>query len=121
MSFIDQVKQAIEKTIAQGARCRNAEDDVCSYRSDGLKCVIGHMIPNDVYNCDMEGNDVDRLLSDHSLFADMLAETFQMRCGLYTEQVALLSKLQRIHDDIAIDCWPEAFHDAVADYLSQIS
>lgn len=63
----------------------------CRYRTtDGLKCAVGHLIPDDAYVPEMEGNGVDGA-----------AETFPAAfANLETnaETLDLLRRLQGAHD-----------------------
>lgn len=35
-------------------------DDCPSYRSNNMKCIAGHLIPDEIYNVDMEGHSTNR-------------------------------------------------------------
>lgn len=72
----------------------------CAYRgSNGTKCAVGVLIPDDVYNPYMEGHDVDEIIDmDDRLeplrpFADML------------------DVLQRMHDDNPSFAWKQPLRD----------
>lgn len=81
-----------EHLLAQGER--SIEDGVCVYRNqDGLKCAAGVLIPDHLYDCELEGNSAEYL--------DVWKEI-----GYSEDEVALIVDLQYIHDQIPIDRWP---------------
>lgn len=66
------------------------KEDFCAYRGkNGLRCALGHMIPNKLYKSGMEG-----LTPACSLFRDF------PELGVYLENVdvGLLTNLQCAHD-----------------------
>ena len=53
---------------AQGFRQAAIPDGPCAYRTpDGLKCALGHLIPDDKYRPDMESWGVNDLLENQVL------------------------------------------------------
>ena len=69
------------------SRRRIAGIDTCAYRGrNGLKCAIGVLIPDAVYNKDMEDKNVAQIVDQYPSFASLKRNT------------GLLMKLQSIHD-----------------------
>jgi hypothetical protein len=68
----------------------------CVYRSeDGkLRCGVGCLIPDDLYRPEMEGASV----------GDLMDEPMETELAAYlgVENVSLLSKVQLLHDDLAV-------------------
>ena len=100
------LKTAVEKVIAQGERSFSNESGSCMYRHNGLCCVVGHMIPDDVYDPEME---VKRV----AFLRDYLITPFQME-DLTLEQVSkvfeFLEEAQTVHDFHHPAEWEEGFH-----------
>lgn len=67
---------------------------------DGSKCSIGVLIPDDVYRPDMEGLLVAKLLTS-GLLSPPIAEELK-------PHLALLQRLQMIHDCLDPVSWPRA-------------
>lgn len=75
----------------------------CKYRnSEGLMCAAGCLIPNDVYEVDMEGKSISSVIREYGV----LAEMFSTR-----EKVILLGNLQHIHDDVDVEAWPRKLRE----------
>jgi hypothetical protein len=71
---------------------RPADDDVrgCMYRApDGLRCAVGVLIPDDLYDTEFETNSSDKVI--HDLFKSGLAD--------WREHEKLLLALQDAHDN----------------------
>lgn len=88
--------------LKQGKRSQSVLNgrEVCMYRGDGgLMCAIGCLILDDLYDVAMEGDGVEHVLS---FPGDPLGfvPTF--------EQVALLRRLQYIHDDASPSTWAKS-------------
>lgn len=79
-------------------------DPICLYRhSDGRKCAVGVLIPDELYEAEMEGNNPRQLLH------------------LYPELCAYIDKdlagyLQNTHDEYYPDEWPEQLRNAAAHF-----
>lgn len=74
----------------QNYKISTTKEGSCAYRGEnGLRCALGHMIPNKLYKSGMEG-----LVPDHSLLRDF------PELGVYLENVdvELLTDLQCAHD-----------------------
>lgn len=67
--------------------------DCCALRSpDGLKCSLGILIPDDIYDERMEGLEVDKLIRDFPVFRKLWEVESQ-------EDLSFLHRLQYLHDD----------------------
>jgi hypothetical protein len=83
--------KAVKGIILQGGPSR--EGTGCLYRGpDGKKCAIGHLIPDELYDPDMEG----RGMSIHAFtkFAAIL--------GWNESDIKFLSGLQETHDNASM-------------------
>ncbi len=86
----------------------NQDDEVpfCAYRaSDGSKCAIGCLIPDDIYNPDWEGHCVGTLLSCKPLFRKLFAPRSDSDQDLTEPWYAFLLGLQIIHDTSLPEEW----------------
>lgn len=92
-----------EKMLAQGKRSMFNEYD-CAYRNpDGLKCAIGHLIPDEMYDPKMESGSVIRLFENFPEIKEYLLNEFGNKNSERTEisdynDTTFLLKLQQIHD-----------------------
>lgn len=70
------------------------DDEICAYRSsEGLKCAIGCLIPDDLYDMGME-----------SLSISSLCREFKLP-DFFFENQSLLELLQYIHDYKSPESW----------------
>lgn len=78
--------------LAQNARCM--ENLLCRYRnSEGMKCAIGALIPDELYSPSMEG---------------CIARQLNQRYNLWPEELnPLAADLQDIHDCRDVSSWKE--------------
>jgi hypothetical protein len=84
--------------------------DTCLYRGDnGMSCAIGILIPDEIYNRHMEGNDVYELLQSFPVIALHLDLN-----GL--EDTEFLSELQNIHDHNSPEKWPTLLQKSAEDH-----
>lgn len=107
----DQVKAHLLK---QGHRSYSRVQG-CVYRGkDGDMCAVGCLIPDDIYDMNMEGTDALGLFSDWDYEME--------QCSLdQDEHGALLMALQAIHDQMDPEKWPAALDACELDYLGEIS
>lgn len=109
--------------LAQGKesmRRRNpdAEDDfsiglVCAYRGDnGLKCAIGHIIPDSIYNVDMEGRAVMEVYTMYPEFKTLLTGEGEWEVNM----ASFLEALQSVHDNYEPNKWDQALRDLADDF-----
>ena len=82
----------------------------CQYRGpNGLKCAIGHLIPDELYKPGMESKGISALYTDYpEVFSHLLALSEQDR--------DFLIRLQIVHDEYAPEMWPKAFRDVADDF-----
>jgi hypothetical protein len=94
--------------LAQNARSVSIFDyGSCLYRGeDGRKCAIGCLIPDNLYEEDMEDKPVVQLCADFS----SLVQLFE---GVTTE---LLEDLQIIHDREEISDWEKVLRETAAKF-----
>ncbi len=80
--------EAIERLLDQGCLAYDRELAACRYRTlNGRACVVGGLIPDDVYDEAIEGDNALSVAVSFGLDAD-------------SEQVEVLNMLQTIHDGI---------------------
>lgn len=78
--------------LTQNTRCM--ENLLCRYRnSEGMKCAIGALIPDELYSPSMEGYIARQLNQQHNLWPEELN--------------LLASDLQNIHDCYEVSSWNE--------------
>lgn len=85
-----------EHLLTQKVQARNDADTNCAYRGrGGTKCAVGCLIPDELYDPDMEGED-----------AGMLPELFpQLKPLIYGLNIKLLTEIQFMHDNEAPASW----------------
>lgn len=87
----------------QHARSQNPSGSTCLYRSpDNLKCAVGALIPDEVYDPEMES-------SLHTLIyykGNFLPEALRLE---FSANFDLLERMQEIHDKTNVDDWEDAF------------
>jgi len=77
--------------LQQGKQSLSGKTGTCAYHgNDGLKCAIGVLIPENQYSPNIEGQEVNVLLTRYYCPYALLA---------VQHHLALLTNLQRIHDD----------------------
>ena len=98
-------KQEIFDTVATHLLKQNAksvspyDNKRCYYRGkDGLKCAIGCLIPDELYDENLECHTVFELLADFPDRFDMWLD-----CSI----ASLLNDLQRVHDTDGMNDWPD--------------
>lgn len=115
MTFDDMVDDAIFNLLVQGkksmSRDRSGSPEGCVYRSrEGLKCIVGWMIPDDKYTPGMDvGGDTGTGVADNELVLTVLRE--QLDDNLTADRISFLNSLQRVHDGLpsGSDLTVEAF------------
>ena len=76
---------------------RSLSGNRCMYRGhDNTKCAVGCLITDEQYKPEMEGIRVFGLITDHEALKPL------------AEHLHLLTALQDVHDNIAVQDWPEA-------------
>jgi hypothetical protein len=86
-----------EHLLKQMRKSLNIDRGRCVYRNkDGLKCAIGALIPDELYDHKMEYMGVDRLIFNfHNELQPLFADV----------SISLLQDLQDVHDDVSPDHW----------------
>lgn len=83
--------------------------DKCFYRVEKcgsvLKCAVGHLIPEKLYDPSMEAETVSSILDTFPALKPHLLPSDLPRY----EGVAILKEIQHIHDFSPISSWPKAF------------
>ena len=92
-----QTRQEIFETVAkhlfsQGHRAKN-KDGLCSYRSDGLKCAVGVLIPDNEYREEFDNDPAD----DNSV--KYLCQRFDYFQNKFGHDISFFERLQGVHDD----------------------
>ena len=89
----------------QGRKSLGPDGD-CAYRScDGLKCAVGMIIPDELYDEGMEGIGVG-----------MLAREFPSLMPTVSPNIDILEHLQSIHDFSPVEQWESDFKALAAEH-----
>jgi hypothetical protein len=83
----------VEKLISQGRK--SVKGYQCMYRIGNLRCAIGHIIPDELYNIEMEGNITDTIFS---MRYTALNEWVKQNNHTALRNNNLLQNLQTLHD-----------------------
>lgn len=68
----------------------------CAYRGvNGLRCAVGCLIPDELYDRYMEGKSIEDIFVDYPALDSM-----------FCSQLSLLDHLRGVHDDQAVEDWP---------------
>ena len=79
---------------------------LCAYRGyDGLKCTIGCLIPDELYDVAMENRTVSTLVSEFDELHDFLCD-----------DILLMQRLQRLHDSRQPSEWEEGLYGIAIAY-----
>jgi hypothetical protein len=105
-----QIQPLFDKVVLamrrQGYVRSTSAAEACTYRGeDGLRCFVGHLIPDRSYTPDMEGSTVN-----------MLHESGRVFSRLTYEALEFLEHLQSIHDDEPPERWEVALAELAEDY-----
>jgi hypothetical protein len=122
--------------LTQGKKAWVFQDDPdqpgpCLYRTDdGLRCAVGCLIPDELYDPRMEGVGIDCLGTDWSLpmwrdgryersrtAAPLLRTALESRLGreVATKDLELLRELQVIHDEHERSVWEKKLREVEED------
>lgn len=86
---------------------RSTKDHTCKYRGpNGLMCAVGCLIPDELYDPEMEGIGLFRLMED-------FPEVYGRLNG--KENSVLLNSLQTIHDIHREEEWEDKLRDLASD------
>lgn len=104
--------KAVGALLKQGKKSKAG--GACLYRSSHGCCAIGHLIPDELYDEDMDagGVGVNDLLSQYPRLQDIL-----LPCDLSSRFAEkFLIRLQYVHDMYVVDEWREGFQKVAAEY-----
>lgn len=117
MTKVEIVEFVKEKLLNQ-YECSFNENE-CAYRGEnGLKCAIGHLIPDDLYLPQFEGTGIHSISPiKNSPTGEKLKTAIEKTIGrtLNADDLMVLATLQKIHDDYDVDNWEEAFDQLIED------
>jgi len=84
---------------------------ICAYRGkDGLKCAIGHIIPDSIYNEKMEGRAFLELYTHYESVKNLISPEWD------NDLLTFLDKLQSVHDNYEPNKWRSALSDLACDF-----
>ena len=85
-------------------------NDLCAYRgANGLKCAVGHCIPDDVYEPDMEGKGPTQL-------AEMFHRVIEAMPCLADEDISFFLTIAQNYHDIQNGDMEQRFRKLAADH-----
>lgn len=102
--------KVVTHLLTQNSRGGNGEPNSCRYRGiNGSSCAVGCLIPDELYNADLEGGSVTGTLSSSIKVRDALfkAGILSSPNSDYDGQT-LLQELQQCHDTVPVDQWHSA-------------
>ena len=90
-----------EHLLTQRVQATNCDNETCSYRSpNGNRCAIGALIPDHLYDPDMEDNSVDAVTRLYPAVARWLGVPEDEDSRERGKPIRFLSQLQSIHDKV---------------------
>ena len=99
----------------------NEPDVGCAYRSpNGLKCAIGALIPDELYDSIIEDRGVYGCRKDHPLEGSRKLWEILNELGL-SEHIYALHELQRIHDETNPDEWKAELDEFAVSYHLEVA
>ena len=117
--------QEIFDTVARHLQTQNERalhKGLCQYRTaDGLKCAVGCLIPDTLYDSCIEGVGIVKLIEfdKYKLQTDKVT-TFKKILKaldlLGDEKLNLLKDLQKVHDHYPCSRWPEELKDIAQEH-----
>lgn len=105
--------------INQNERSHDSTLRFCRYRdSNGRKCAIGAAIDDEHYSEEFEGielgTDIHEFEGDESKRLALIAAL--EKSGVNSADFGMLARLQKVHDNHAIDSWSEKLREVALDY-----
>lgn len=98
--------------LTQNKRATGESDTFCMYRTpEGLKCAVGCLIPDELYNKKIEGKSIG------TLFLECVLPGIENTAKSCT----LLWELRRLHDNYGPILWPEKLTQLARDFNLQWS
>lgn len=105
---LQQIFTTITTALIKQGKPSTTEDGSCKYRGpDGLKCAIGHLIPDNLYTPTIEG-----LSFRHKHVLSVLPLPIPTDSPLYS----VLELLQLTHDSEDVSQWPHRFSEIAKEY-----
>lgn len=99
LALWNQNKQSISEVI----------ETSCAYRrTDGVKCAIGHLIPDSLYRKYFEMNDVENL---SIVIRERNNKKFIPFLNFLQENLDFLQEMQTFHDDFSVNHYYDSFRD----------
>ena len=100
-------QQAFNKMVRhlrkQNKRSANKDAGICRYRTyDGLRCAVGALIPNRLYDSHIEYQTIEYAMKTHPTLGEYLAGV----------SLNLMQHMQAIHDDEPVGKWEQCFEEA---------
>jgi hypothetical protein len=97
LNFVEQ------KMIEQGKPSYDPLTNMCFYRStNGLKCAIGHLIPDEEYDAHIKGKHTQAGDSHNNMGVFTYIHTFYSEATAHSPDGMFLVKLQSAHDQAAL-------------------
>lgn len=113
-------KQQIFNTVAQNLLIQNEcswNGEICLYRGpNGLKCAAGVLIPDELYQPEMEGHDFCEFngpeIGRQALLEAPKPELWNDVIALVgADNIGLIKKLQKIHDQNQPEEWTQLLNE----------
>ena len=90
-------------TALRGQHYKSYKNGICAYRGrKGRKCAAGHLIPDELYDEEMEG----KIWSDVCIMSPVLDRLPEH----------IVAGLQQIHDDCHVSSWESRWWDLACRY-----
>lgn len=108
MSLKDMFNYVKEHLLKQGEHSIIENNTGCAYRgANGLQCAVGCLIPDSLYELDMEGESSSSLLNNYPQVDGYLCDKYGIQPDGYDKMRTLLRSLQTIHDNRDVSIWSE--------------
>lgn len=92
--------------LTQKKECRSDSSGGCRYRHGYLRCAIGVLIPDDVYDKAIEGIPVNGFFGKYRHNVPAILKVYDwFKLTFTVEQRVFLTELQNIHDDESAEMW----------------
>lgn len=86
---------------------KSRDGAMCLYRHGKLKCAVGCLIPDELYDASIEGDAVDELMYKYNVLPSV---------PNHRDYEMLLKSLQHIHDMVNVENWPLVLESYAEDY-----
>jgi len=116
VNLMNDFKQSVFDKVATHLltqNCKSVEDGACLYRApNGMKCAIGALIPDELYDPVFEGQAVfaffNKSKTEYKALKEILFPSGETCFSTQQECEDFYTILQRIHDEDPIDLWKDA-------------